>query len=186
MPITGTSEMPRVPAGKGENWRMILDLCCGLGRFDTENEDVISIDIQRKVKPTIIADVHFLPLRPKLKPRLCHASPPCKYFSWARMIRQGYDEKGIAQSLRLVAACFDAFDYLEPQMWTLENPKGLLRRILPKTFETAYHVAGYPHKKTDFWTNEKGLKRAMIPQDVRQKILLVAQDDRTNERTNEL
>lgn len=92
---------------------MIIDLCCGIGRFP--GEDVVSIDFDRKVKPTIVADIRHLPLRPGLRPRLCHASPPCTYFSYARARKYGYDEKGIADSLRLVAACFDAFDYLEAQ-----------------------------------------------------------------------
>lgn len=153
---------------------MIIDLCCGNGRFQgDQNEDVISIDINPKVKPTIVADVKFLPLRPKLKPRLCHASPPCKYLSNARARRYGYDEKGIAESLEIIASCFKAFDYLEPMTWTLENPLGLLRRLVPKTVTTEYEAADYKHKKTDFFSNNKALARALIPQDIRQKILSV-------------
>lgn len=155
---------------------MIIDLCCGLGRFQGgQLEDVISIDIQRKTKPTVIADIRYLPLRPKLKPRLCHASPPCKYLSLARARMYGYDEKGLAESLRLVAACFDAFDYLEPKMWTLENPIGVLKRILPTDMKTNYGVADYLHKPTNFWSNNRALRRAIIPRDVRQRILSVAE-----------
>jgi len=159
---------------------MIIDLCCGIGRFKGK-EDIISIDIQRKVKPTIIADIKYLPLRSKLRPRLCHASPPCKYFSNARRYGKGfknasYDEKGIAESLRIVAACFEAFDYLEPKTWTLENPIGLLKRIMPPSLTTEYATHDYPHKKTCFWTNNRALKRAIIPQDVRQRILSVCED----------
>jgi len=148
---------------------MIIDLCCGIGRFISE--DVISIDVDRKVKPTIIADIRYLPLRPKLKPKLCHASPPCKYFSCARIRRYGYDEKGVAEGLRIVAACFDAFDYLEPQMWTLENPRGFLNRFLPGEIAIKYRVADYLHKPTSFFSNNRSLRRALIPQDIRQKIL---------------
>jgi len=148
-------------------------LCCGLGRFQVKDEDVISIDVQRKVKPTIIADVRYLPLRPKLRPRLCHASPPCKYFSYAQFFHRQYDPGGIAESLRLVAACFDAFAWLEPKTWTLENPIGLLGKILPTDIETMYSSYDYPKKRTCFWSNNRALKRAIIPQDVRQKILSV-------------
>lgn len=154
---------------------MIIDLCCGIGRFPSE--DVISIDIQRKVKPTIIADIRYLPLRPKLKPRLCHASPPCTFFSQGHIRRFGYSEKGIAESLKLIAACFDAFVYLEPKMWTLENPRGLLRRILPPTGSTEYSAHDIKVKKTDFWSNNLALKRAIIPQDVRQRILDLTQKE---------
>lgn len=153
---------------------LIIDLCCGLGRFPGNN--VVSIDIDRKVKPTIIADIRYLPLKPKLKPKLCHASPPCRYFSSARARRYGYDEKGIAESLRIVAACFDAFDYLEPEMWTLENPRGFLNRLLPGEIAINYHAADYLHKPTNFFSNRRSLRRALIPMDIRQKILDVAED----------
>ena len=152
---------------------MIIDLCCGKGRFESQNEEIISIDIDRKVKPTIIADVRYLPLKANLKPRLCHASPPCKYLSIAR-VRFGYHEEGIAETLRLVATCFDAFKYLAAQTWTLENPKGLLRKFLPTDIEVVYVAHDLMHKATNFWSNNRALKRALIPQDIRQKILSVA------------
>jgi len=153
---------------------MIIDLFCGMGRFESD-EEVISIDIQRKVKPTIIADIRHLPLRSDLKPRLVHASPPCKYFSYGSIRKHGYNEKGIAESLRLIAACFDAFTDLKPRTWTLENPNGLLRRILPPNAKTCYTAYDLSHKNTDFWSDNRELKRAIIPQDVRQKILSVAE-----------
>ena len=152
-----------------KNNDLIIDLCCGLGRFP--GEDVVSIDIDPKVKPTIVADIRFLPLRPSLRPRLVHASPPCKYLSQASINRYGHDVPGIAESLRLVAACFDAFALLEPKMWTLENPAYFLRRIIPKTATTEYANKHYKHKKTDFFSNNRALARALIPQDVRQRIL---------------
>lgn len=150
---------------------MIIDLCSGMGKW---SEEVVSIDIDRKVKPTIVADVRYLPLRKAIKPRLVHASPPCKYLTLARARRYGYDEKGIAESFRIVAACFDAFDWLEPKMWTLENPVGVLRRLLPGDVRIEYAAADYPHKKTSFWSDNRSLKRAIIPQDVKNKILDVS------------
>lgn len=123
------------------------------------------------MKPTIIADIRHLPLRPGLKPSLVHASPPCRYFSYGSIRKHGYNEKGIAESLKLVSACFAAFAYLQPKMWTLENPRGLLRRIVPANAKTVYTAYDLTHKETDFWSNNRSLKRAIIPQDVRQKIL---------------
>ena len=106
---------------------------------------------------------------------MCHASPPCTYFSQIRNCRgEGLIPLGIAEGLELVAACFRAFDWLEPKMWTLENPYGLLRRILPTKIESEYSAADMPKKRTNFWTNNKALQRALIPRDVRQKILSVA------------
>src|SRR5207245_2536450 len=101
---------------------MIIDLCCGLGLSEWLEDDVVGIDIDPSVRPTIVADIRYLPLRKGIKPKIAHASPPCKYFSLARSLRTGYNEEGLAESFRLVAACFDAFAWLEPEMWTLENP----------------------------------------------------------------
>jgi len=148
---------------------LIIDLCCGLGRWD--NEDVISIDSDIKTKPTICADIRYLPLRRGLKPDHVHASPPCRYFSYARFpTHPKYDFKGIGESLRIVAACFEAIDYLEAKHWTLENPAGHLGKLFNEKTIT-YKAGDYQHKKTHFWSDTRGLKRAIIPQDVRQAIL---------------
>ena len=156
---------------------MIIDLCCGKGRFESSLDDVISIDISKETKPTILADVRFLPLRENLQPRLCHASPPCVYFSRIRACRgEGIVPLGVAEGLEIVAACFRAFDWLKPKMWTLENPDGLLNRIMPTKIETEYSQYDMPKKKTVFWSNNsKALKRALIPMDIRKKILEVAE-----------
>lgn len=148
---------------------MIIDLCCGYGRF--EGEDVISIDINPKVKPTIVADIEHLPLRPNLRPKLCHASPPCTYFSYAQLFHTYLDEKGMAASLRLVAACFEAFAYLNPVKWTMENPKGYLEKWMPPTATVEYAVADLTRKRTLLWSNDRSLRRAIIPKDVRQRLL---------------
>jgi site-specific DNA-cytosine methylase len=148
---------------------MIIDLCSGLGRW---SEEAVSIDIDRKTRPTIQADIRYLPLRKGIKPKHLHASPPCKYFSIARVRHFGYDEKGLAESFRIVAACFDAIDWLEPETWTIENPQGVLKRILPSDVKTNYRAYDYPHKPTSFWSNNKSLKRAIIPQDVRASLLV--------------
>lgn len=155
---------------------MIIDLCSGLGRWESAKQDVISIDANPKTKPTIVADIHHLPLRPKLKPSLVWASPPCTYFTYARFggfnRETGVHPLGIAYSLRLVAACFEAINYLEPDHWIIENPRGHLRHFLfePKcTIE--YEASDMKHKVTDLFSDMRGLKRAMVPQDVRNKIL---------------
>jgi len=147
---------------------MIIDLCCGIGRFPGVH--TVSIDFDPKTRPTIIADISNLPLRPKLRPKLCHASPPCTYFSVARQRRYGHDHKGIANSLRLVAECFDIFHYLEAKNWTLENPVGFLSKILNET-RISYEVHDYTAKRTVFYSNMRGLKRSIIPDNVRQMIL---------------
>lgn len=148
---------------------MIIDLCCGIGRF--EGDDVISIDSNFKTKPTICADIRYLPLKKGLRPDHVHASPPCRYFSYARfMTHPNYDVEGIAQSLEIVAACFHAFDYLEAKHWTLENPVGYLGKLLNQR-KITYKAGDYEHKDTHFWSDKRGLLRAIIPKDVRQQLI---------------
>jgi site-specific DNA-cytosine methylase len=151
---------------------MIIDLCCGIGRWPTD-EEVIKIDIQRKVKPDIIADLRQLPLRPGLKPRLVHASPPCKYVSKARRWGMGWNPKGVAESFRLLASCFDAFAYLEPETCTIEQPAGL-ENLLGYKVTFKYDKSDIRNCTTNFYSNNKSLRRAVIPQDVRQAILDVS------------
>jgi len=175
---------------------MIIDLCCGIGRWQT-GEEVIKIDIQRKVKPDIIADIRYLPLKPALKPRLkvkpdiiadirylplkpalkprlVHASPPCKYVSKARrwgVHNGGWNPKGIAESLRLIASCYDAFAYLEPENCTVEQPRGI-EDILGHKVQFKYDKGKDKRNcTTNFYSNNLSLKRAVIPQNIRQSIL---------------
>lgn len=150
---------------------MIIDLFCGIGRFEREGVTIVSIDFDPKTKPTILADIRFLPLRARIRPDLVHASPPCTYFSYARLgSGWGYNYKGIGESLELVAACFKAYDYLDAKYWTLENPLGYLGKLLNQV-KITYSVADYDKKATHFWSNMRGLRRSIIPQDVRQRIL---------------
>jgi hypothetical protein len=147
---------------------MIIDLCSGNGRWP--DDDVIRIDMDRRTRPTILADIRYLPLRPGLKPKLVHASPPCLYVSKARRWRWGWNPKGVAESFRLLAACYDAFDYLEGQTCTLEQPAGL-SDLLGHKITFRYNKADIKNATTNFYSNNKSLKRAMIPQEVRQRIL---------------
>jgi len=148
---------------------MIVDLCSGIGRFETE-EEVIRIDIDPKTKPDIVADVRYLPLKPGLSPRYCHASPPCTYVSKARRWGYGWNPKGIAESLRLVAACYEAFDYLKAETCSLENPAGL-EEVLGHKVKFKYDKYDIKNATTNFYLNKKAQKRAIIPQDVRQELL---------------
>ena len=147
---------------------MIIDLCSGIGRFD--NDNVISIDFDPKTKPTICADIRHLPLKKGLAPDYCHASPPCTYFSKARRWGTGWNPEGIAKSLELVSACYRAFAYLEAKKCSLELPRGF-QDILGHRIQFKYDKYDIKNTTTNFYLNRKSLKRAIIPQDVRQQIL---------------
>ena len=153
---------------------MIIDLCCGQGRFESDNEEVISIDINPETKPTICADIKHLPLRPNLKPRFVHASPTCTYFSKARRWGYGWNPQGIAESLELVAACFRAFAYLGAENCSLENPAGL-EDILGHKVKFKYDKYDIKNATTNVYLSKKSQRRAVIPKDVRQEILEMTQ-----------
>ncbi len=144
---------------------MIVDLCCGIGRFKT-SEEVISIDYDKNTKPDIIADIRSLPLRPGIKPRICHASPTCTYMSKARRWKYGYNPKGIAETFELLASCYRAFDYLEAETCIMENPRGL-EDMLGHKIKFKYDKSDIKQATTNFYLNKKSLKRSIIPQDVR-------------------
>lgn len=155
---------------------LVIDLCSGYGgatqAFDC---DVIKIDINRKVKPTIQADVRSLPLRPNLIPKLLWMSPPCTYFSLAV---PHFPRIGIKEDMHIIGACLESIPYLNPKIWVMENPKGRLRWFLKPSHTIEFDNKGeYQHKKTDLWTNNpRALKRAFIPKDISMKILEFVND----------
>jgi hypothetical protein len=149
-----TTEAPKDPT---TNKKLCIDLCSGLGGFsqafvDSLDWEVIRIDINPKFRPTIVADVRFLPLREDLHPELVVASPPCEHFSLAN---QRFPRKGVKHALEVVGACLEAIVALKPKYWLLENPKGRLRWIIGKPHQTV-HLCHYgtPYRKpTDLWGN---------------------------------
>tara|TARA_Y100000310_G_C20103635_1_gene543918 strand:+ start:47 stop:520 length:474 start_codon:yes stop_codon:yes gene_type:complete len=150
---------------------MIIDLCSGYGGATQLFDDVVKIDINRNVKPTIQASVEYLPLRPNLKPDLLWMSPPCQYFSIAV---PHFPRIGVKHALNLVGACLETIPYLNPKKWVMENPKGRLRWFLKPShtfeFDNEYD---FHHKKTDLWTNnsdKRALKRAFMPKSVSQDL----------------
>jgi hypothetical protein len=108
---------------------LVVDLFSGTGAatqaFVDRGHKVIRIDNNPKLKPDIVSDVRFLPLR-GIKPDFVWASPPCTDFTtWSRSNQlrdqaQGWPENG----LQLVAAACDAIAVLDPSAWAIENVRG--------------------------------------------------------------
>ena len=137
--------------------KLIIDLCAGLGGFSQafKNDpkyEVITIDIQKKFKPTIIADVCNLPLKDNLKPLALLASPDCRFFSLACT---QFPRVGIMKALEMVGACFEAVARLKPKQYLIENPRARLRHIIGKPKQTIFYSDyGYKTQKpTDLWGN---------------------------------
>ena len=139
--------------------KLCIDLCAGLKGFsqafeDSEDWDVISIEINKKQHPTIQADVCHLPLKKNLKPDVLLASPPCQRFSIGMPT---FPMLGVQKAMEIVGACFEAVAFLKPKYWLIENPKGRLRWFVgtPKqTIRYSDYDLIYPvQKATDLWGN---------------------------------
>ena len=139
--------------------KLCIDLCAGLKGFsqafeESKEWEVITLEINKKQKPTIQADVKHLPLRPGLDPEVLLASPPCNHFSLACL---QFPRKGVKNALEIVGACFEAVAILKPKYWFIENPRGRLRGIIGKP-KTTIRYSDYDSKikmmkTTDFWGN---------------------------------
>lgn len=143
----------------------VVDLCCGLKGFSQAFADagwkVVTVDIEPKFNPTVIADITAIDwlqfkrdyLDDK-SPDVLLASPPCERFSIAC---PEWPKKGIKKAMEVVGACFEAVTILKPKYWLIENPRGRLRWFLgtPKqTIRYSDFDLSYPvNKLTDLWGN---------------------------------
>jgi hypothetical protein len=136
--------------------KLCIELCCGkkgMAKAFTDYE-VISIDIDKKFKPTIQADVNYLPLKKKLGPAALLMSPECGNFT---LMSNQWPKNGIKEALTLVGACLEAVNHLQPKKWLMENPKGRLRWFIGKPTNSIYY-SDYDYnykaqKPTDLWGN---------------------------------
>ena len=121
---------------------LVVDLFSGTGAatkaFKDRGHKVITVDIDPKLRPDIVADIRHFPLR-NLKPDFVWASPPCTEFS--RRDQRGLfpNEPHPDLGLQLVAAACDAIAGLDPTYWCIENVRG------------AKPYLGRPTKKVKAW-----------------------------------
>ncbi len=144
-----------------------FDICAGTGNgsqaFKAAGYEVVTIDIERKHKPTIIADANHLPLKERSNPDVLVMWPPCDFHN---LMSNQWPKKGIGESLKIVGSCLDAVVYLQPKKWLLENPKGRLRWFIGKPAQTIYY-SDYDfnykaQKPTDLWGNIRlGMPKAV-------------------------
>lgn len=150
--------------------KLCIDLCSGLrglsSAFEKSPEyETITVDVDLRFKPTIIADVRDLTVRELMastrKKNLDNyeeismlMSPPCTYFSRAAGI--GFARGGTAKSLTIVAGCIRLIEEIQPKWFALENPdNGYLRFFLGKpNVRVKLNAFGYKTvKPTALWTN---------------------------------
>ena len=137
--------------------KLCIDLCSGKEGFSQAfktDYEVVTVEIDKSFKPTICADVRYLPFKKDLKPDVLLASPPCNHFSLACL---QFPRVGIKLALEIVGACFEAVAFLKPKKWLIENPRGRLRHIIGKPPQTIRYSDYDPDikmmKTTDFWSN---------------------------------
>mgnify|MGYP003152555367 FL=1 len=155
--------------------KYIIDICSGLGGgtqsfLNNPGYEVIKLDSNIKVKPTICCDIRYLPIKDNLKPDLVWCSPPCTNLSLAKS--KNWINHNIKDTFSIIGGCLDAIYRLKPKKWCLENPKGRLRWFLPGSIEIEYATYDMPKKKTNLWSNNnRALKRAFIPKHISDNIL---------------
>jgi len=148
----------------------VLDLCSGLGgascAFSMRGHFVVTLDIDHKFKPDLCMDVRSF--RGRMGSfDIVLASPPCQGFSTAALgyhWRHGPD-KVVEEGISIVKACKRVINEVEPRFWVLENPMGMLRKIMGLPTETIFYCSyGHPLKKpTDLWHNlPRRLKRPCV------------------------
>jgi len=163
--------------------RVCVDLCSGLGGFSqafvNHGWQVITVDIEPKFNPTVVADVTKIDWNEFKQthlngesPDVLLASPPCNHFTLACL---QFPRKGVKEALMIVGSCLEAVAILKPKKWLVENPRGRLRRFLgvpPQTVRYSDYDSFYPRMKTtDFWgtimlpmvKHERRIPQAKIP-----------------------
>jgi hypothetical protein len=158
---------------------ILLELFSGTGSwgkiFKKHGFEVISIDIEEKFNPSIVADVLTLDYKKTLPvPDLILASPPCNSFSRLAVSsfqRDWYSLKPLTEASKLgeklLYKTLEIIKYFISKnpslLFVIENPKAMMRRMpiinkFPKE-TTLYCLYGFKWKKpTDFFNNfPKGL-----------------------------
>lgn len=162
---------------KGE-WD-VLDLFSGSKSFANVAEDLgartFTIDIVPEYLPDLVADVGKIkPSDLPFKPDMVWASPPCTTFSVASISthwtggHRAYIPKTqkAKEAIELIKKTARLIAELKPKYWYIENPRGVLRKIIPLILDkelgnfwiqrtvTYCQYGDSRMKPTDIWTND--------------------------------
>lgn len=151
-----------------------LDLCSGLGGASQPALDrgwkVLRVDIDPRFKPTIVADVRALPLKP-FHVDVLWASPPCQEFSkWGMRCffpDPPEPDLSIAQSVKAF------IDWIQPVCWMVENVRASrpwLNRIfgIPRACSVSHVFYGNVPTLIPVIRNHKSGDRRVAPDGKRQ------------------
>ena len=110
----------------------VLDLCCGrkgvTKEFLKAGHEVVTVDINPKFNPDIIADINNLHLESLGDYDLIWASPVCTEYSKISMPKSWKCNGGkhTLPDMRLFLNCYRIIRYLNPRYWVIENVRGAI------------------------------------------------------------
>ena len=129
--------------------------------FRAKGWEVVSIDCDAKMQPTIVADIgtfDYTMLGGYFECIWC--SPPCTQYSIARS--HAKTPRDLVGADKLVQRCRDIITHFHPQAWFIENPFSGLLKGRDVVSELPYVVVdyckyGWPYRKrTIIFTNATG------------------------------
>jgi len=152
----------------------VIELFCGTksiaNTFKERGHETFTIDNNSFFNPDLCIDIldFNIDSLPKgfIFPDIIWASPPCTCFSVASISThwgggfRAYKPKTeqAKESLNLIRKTIELIEDLQPKIWFIENPRGVLRKLIP--------MVGFPRKTitycqygdkrmkpTDIWTN---------------------------------
>jgi hypothetical protein len=164
-----------VTAERPPSRRVCVDLYAGTGgasrAFADRGWRVVRVDLERRHRPDIVADVGRLPIAGRVD--FLWASPPCTEFSDAQPLPAGQRRE---PSLELVFAALRAVRDLGPRFWVIENVRGAIPFLgVPLQKVGPWCLWGYFPPLRVSWTAQtyrkwtapsNAVARAAIPYDV--------------------
>lgn len=152
----------------------VVELFCGTksisNAFEAAGHKCFTIDYDASFNPSLAIDIlkfdaSMLP--PEFqRPDVVWASPPCTTFSVASMGHHWTGGKGAyiprteeaRIGLELMRRTVSIITYLKPKVWFIENPRGLMRKLIGLPIDMRYTVCYCRYgdkrmKPTDIWSN---------------------------------
>jgi len=152
---------------------LMLDLCSGLGGASAamieRGWSVITVDIEPKFKPSIIADIRNWSW-PGKRPDLIWASPPCVEFSRESM---PWSKTGNQPDMSIIDACKQIIQESKPIYWIIENVRGAIPYLgKPRTICGPFYLWGFfpdlgevymDYRPKESFSSNQRAERAKIP-----------------------
>lgn len=157
----------------------ILELFSGSKSFTNASKlfgaKTFTVDIVPEYEPDLVADVaNLTEADVPFKPDIVWASPPCTTFSvasisthWTGGYRAYIPKTPQAKdAIGLIERTVALISELEPKYWYIENPRGVLRKVIPDILDeylgtdwrrktvTYCQYGDSRMKPTDIWTND--------------------------------